>query len=1851
MLKRKLEHTESRSHSSWHSGFPGESNSSPMTFGPRVDHEGLGFSTPDMRDQMGYGLHRQVASGASTGFGIKPEEMMARMALEVQGKDGWGVGWGSAPREGWFMPRTSPPPPLPLPPVPRGYPVEETTSVQSMRQFAEVARAGGSGGAEGFCTPRGGVGSSRFDSQGYPVSPGGTTIRPPPIPPPMSPRDSAGHLQVSSVPPEPRMDFARASPGIYEGPGHLGGLSRPEEPAKYIMELPKLAQVDLSSSAVTCGNWLAQVRQIFQGLSPSADVWFQAVELAANQGYARWLVADPLGRLAIDPGSVVASFDHQKFQRVESRAVTLLLASMPSSFKDDLVMNRWLSSASILFRVMCIWQPGGSSERAHLLAQLVQPEGCKSYREALPILRKWHQNLQRAREIQATLPDPSLLLKGIDQATSVVLGASPMIAFRVNAFRHASVLDYNPSVQGVAQLVRLIQSECESAAISSESNSERRAKAASLQGAKEPPPSKSPPPPPPVPVPMVSQVGVGEAKGKGKGKEKGGEGNQPLCYKYGDASGCRFGDGCMFRHDKAKARKEGRCLLCGQEGHFKLECKIAPQEGRPTAAEAKAEGLPKSGSSELAKGSPKGKAKAKASVQTKGVVEDGNSRNQVGASAASGTSPGGGLTHEALVAEAAKLLKGVSLRAARVDDLDVSWIRSALSSASDPEYCLIDSGATNALRPASAAELHGCRIIHVDLASGGTDLRINSHGTLLHAGHCQVILPANYLVELGYSITWRRRGCKVRHPKQGALDVVVVKGCPLIPKEVGLRLLQEYEARRQGLPVLSKAEIENLGKGLSKDQARGWLGKRVQDVGESGVTEVDQFVFLRALFPELPLRLIAQACAPVLDQQGTDWSELPWNRRWRRSVSKALPGSVLIAVSPFPTSWKGLGRVIQLADSDKGLGSKVVFQLMMSWASRGLIGGVVKGAVGHAEAGESGIETEVGLLRRVWGDGEVEELGGDRERAVRFLRLLLVFSVAQASRDAKGGITGAWTPDDEVSDRFQGTEAQKVLQESDSPVELAQWALRKAAANLRNERRRKALRRSEVFLVLDPGEGSNTEEGPLDGLVEAYGLHWAGFDLGCFGAPGVYPSRVVTSSWFLFEILEEVRAKGEGRRALEVIQASFPEGLGLGRCGWTGHVLRLIQGAWLEWEGEVSRSGEVEERQLLLKKLSEAESYARHVEQDHVPFRKGCPTCIMSQGRRRAHWRTSHPSVHSLSVDLAGPFISGRSYDEEASGRDRHEGYKFFLACAYTVPQSFDPKGNLPEDCSEYVLSDEEWVPVPSQDVAEEEAQQELDAIFDFPAGNSVKVVERRFRDKGPEPPGPNELAPGADPLRKSKGSQPEDEERVLKYRTLFLGVPLRSKAGKGATLAVQSVVNKLEALGLPVHRYHSDRAKELRTTVLLSWMKQQGIHVTSTPGEAPSGNRAELAVQNLKGFVRKLLHASKLDKSLWPLALLHATARNWAVFMESLGIPQPHLLPFGTKVHARCRSRSGYDSQWGARTAEGIFVGPAPNVSGGYLVLLPQGEEGDGAKVLLTSTIFPLRGEPSGVPRKPKFRLTGKRSPDFVVRAVAATLFEKEPGAETAHTPGGESFGVNFEFSDVPDEEASDEGLVELGDLREVLGLDKEDWDSVDCFFSPDLEGSEFEIKGVSATGNDVEAWIRDCLDRGEFTATECCEVLRRSFRELPVAKRSLLQRQGRAVVCGLFAVGGFKGVSNWARRFPLMTEYVNRFLRKGNPEGCWTTVYLSHNTKMPLHRDLRNSREFPIIARAVGDFVGGGLWLESDREQSVSCRQLPDGSVRPGVVHNLRTASVVFSGDQWHASEEWQGDRWVLSAFVPRL
>ena len=1129
-LKRRL---QSESTSSWHSArTPGELPASPASFamgqhyanamppsmyGVQVDPVFL----RDFPNSMGGCCvkHLETMPGASEeqhslvrarfshpspyGFtGTLGADRVQEGTRLVEGFTGVGSELKSEP--GFGMRPGPPALPLPLSES-RSAPAPDVpaSQTQSMRQFAEGVLSNDQA-SRGFHTPR----STGFDGQGYPVSPGGTVIRPPPGPPPLSPRsnssqnvgpgsaglESFGLVPVSSEP--VRADV------------------RPEEPAKYISEIPKLVQADLASSAVVCGNWLAQVRQVMVGLSPSATVWWQGVEGPASRAYQKWLVANPLGRLSIDPSSVQGEFDRHLYGRVESRSVSLLLAAVPQTIRDDVVTNRWLASASILFRVLCLFQPGGSSERSHLLSQLVNPNPCKSFSEAVKGLRTWQQCLNRAGEIHATLPDSSLLLRGIDGATAALMSAHPMIGFRVNAFRHQLAIDHNPSVTSVIQLVQLIQAECEAASITADGSADKRARTAALNASREQAGPKAPPVPPPPPNPKAAAVstGQGEGKEKGKGKGKSEDVSALLCHKFGDSTGCRFGDSCKFKHDRATARKEGRCLACGQKDHYRPDCPLVAPENRVVQeGNASAESSPKAGAPGGKGGRLKGKPKAAA--QAKGVTEDvsgsGNEPSGVTVNAATASSSTG---PETLIAEAAKLLKGVSIKPLRLESqpvmtgrvdlscVDASWLLS-VTGVSDCSYALVDSGATNALRPAEDSELRAGRVIRVDLASGTAELRINDFGTLLHAGQCQVILPAAYLVDLGFTIAWRKRGCVIRHPKKGRLDVVVVKGCPLIPKEVGLSLLRDYEALKESEVRASKVELRDSPPLVKRERVRGWLRERVQLQArlDAELDKRDQLTYLRSLFPGVPRELLSAACVEPSPLDLTDWTVLPWNRRMRRSIDRSSPGSVLVNCSETKQGWKGLGRVLTVGDR-ASLDSPEVFRRMLRWASKGVFGGFV-------------YERPARLEPEDW----------EAKGLIVQLRLLLLYGVSQAVKD------GVEVNPSEAADAREGLN--DLPEDLTNPDQVALWALKRAAARIEKAKEKKVSEgstvrvSSAVFLVFggvmesSPTVGAETVPQQwaqaLAGWQDAYGLCRACFDQGCLGAPEPRETELITSSWYL----------------------------------------------------------------------------------------------------------------------------------------------------------------------------------------------------------------------------------------------------------------------------------------------------------------------------------------------------------------------------------------------------------------------------------------------------------------------------------------------------------------------------------------------------------------------------------------------------------------------------------------------------------------------------------------------------------------------------------------------------------------
>ena len=174
-------------------------------------------------------------------------------------------------------------------------------------------------------------------------------------------------------------------------------------------------------------------------------------------------------------------------------------------------------------------------------------------------------------------------------------------------------------------------------------------------------------------------------------------------------------------------------------------------------------------------------------------------------------------------------------------------------------------------------------------------------------------------------------------------------------------------------------------------------------------------------------------------------------------------------------------------------------------------------------------------------------------------------------------------------------------------------------------------------------------------------------------------------------------------------------------------------------------------------------------------------------------------------------------------------------------------------------------------------------------------------------------------------------------FVTLRWAEPSKNRSADHLRLAVTQSVAKCKAFGVPMLRFHTDRAKELQSAKLLRWLAEQSIHSTKSAPEDPQANgTAEAAVKELKRAAHRSLLSSGLSSNYWPLAIRQASELLRRSSLSKLGCPTRPLLAFGTTVQARSREwlkRS--DKQWGQRTLSGRLVGPAPQTPSAYVVLL----------------------------------------------------------------------------------------------------------------------------------------------------------------------------------------------------------------------------------------------------------------------------------------------------------------------------
>ena len=199
-------------------------------------------------------------------------------------------------------------------------------------------------------------------------------------------------------------------------------------------ELPKLPTWSPTTGPIDLNDWMALLEPIMSDLTASSHEWWLQVVKETKSWYTEHMEMAPLDRLQHEPKPSEV-LEQKKWMRLEKRASTMLLMSIPDAQREELVSAKKLSVMQILGHLYTTFQPGGIAEKEVILKALELPPEPSSLGEAVAELRKWVRWKRRAMDIHVSEPDPFILLKGLGRIVRKSLEANKELNFRVSLAR------------------------------------------------------------------------------------------------------------------------------------------------------------------------------------------------------------------------------------------------------------------------------------------------------------------------------------------------------------------------------------------------------------------------------------------------------------------------------------------------------------------------------------------------------------------------------------------------------------------------------------------------------------------------------------------------------------------------------------------------------------------------------------------------------------------------------------------------------------------------------------------------------------------------------------------------------------------------------------------------------------------------------------------------------------------------------------------------------------------------------------------------------------------------------------------------------------------------------------------------------------------------------------------------------------------------------------------------------------------------------------------------------------------------------------------------------------------------
>jgi hypothetical protein len=569
------------------------------------------------------------------------------------------------------------------------------------------------------------------------------------------------------------------------------------EVVRYVADLPKLAEWNPETAPIDFGDWVICLHPHMADLSSTSEMWWDLTLSTARTWYDHHMKLSPIERLTSTPRPT-PELQQKKWSRLERRASSLLLNALPQTMKEEVIAAKSITALGILSRAMLQFQPGGLTERSAILTALEAPMEAATVGSAIQQLRRWMRWKRRALEVGVSIPDSSILMKGLGRLVRKIVSSYPDLNFRLSLVKSSLLVETVPTLETVTQYSEHLLAELEQMgqqAKRKEVMAESQPKVKKFEEASGSKPEE-------------------RTRPKGKPQEEF-EGRRKPCRFYLTDSGCRRGRGCPFGH---QLDGERRCWTCGGKDHMATACPTT-EESKPKAA--------KFGSK-----TPEKDVKSATTSPEKSEEQS------------EATGNGGEETMKSLLDEASRMLKSMNegdVKEKRqkgedaqerilglqkqLDELKKASMRPFRISKLCPmvNKGLLDSGATHPLRAKRKGErLHHLPKVKVTLA-GDKEIymALTPTGVIVGEEGTEPIVPMGLLTAvLGCEISWKPEGLQVVHPVLGKLEVVVEAGCPMVSQSTAMKLIEEIEAKAVKV-------VKSLKTGEDSEEA--WLRRLVDE--------------------------------------------------------------------------------------------------------------------------------------------------------------------------------------------------------------------------------------------------------------------------------------------------------------------------------------------------------------------------------------------------------------------------------------------------------------------------------------------------------------------------------------------------------------------------------------------------------------------------------------------------------------------------------------------------------------------------------------------------------------------------------------------------------------------------------------------------------------------------------------------------------------------------------------------------------------------------------------------------------------------------------------------------------------